>query len=128
MSTSKKILTGLLVLIMVLCLGAILIESRAHVIRQLVDNYIYDNRNHYLPCGKLPAEAEVRTIIQQHQDLIRAVQAVNPGLAGVDVDASACPGKADLLIWYASHADRLAIENMIGSDTFFGIPYRMQNR
>ncbi len=61
-------------------------------------------------------------------DLVRAIEAVNPGRVGVDVDASTCPGRADLLIWYASHADRLAIERLIGSDTFFGIPYRLENR
>ena len=53
---------------------------------------------------------------------------MNPGLVGVDVDASACPGKADLLIWYASHQDRLAIEKILAADTFFGIPFRLQNR
>jgi hypothetical protein len=124
----NKIFPFLLVLVTLLCLGAIVIESQVHVIRRLVDNYVYDNRNHYLPCRMLPAAAEVEAAVREHQDILQAIQGVDPGLVGVDVDSSTCPGKADLLIWYASHQDRLAIESIIASDTFFGVPYRLENR
>lgn len=124
----KKTLPLLLALAALLCLGALVIESQAHILRRLVDNYVYDNRNHYLPCNKLPAEAEVQAVVREHQDLVQAIEAVNPGLVGVELDSSFCPGKADLLIWYASHQDRLAIESIIASDTFYGVPYRLQNR
>jgi hypothetical protein len=87
-----------------------------------------DNENHYLPCDKLPTESEVRAIVQQHQDIIQAIEQVNPGLVGVDVDSLTCPGKADLVIWYASHQNRLEIKTIIGNDRFFGVPYRLQNR
>ena len=95
--------------------------------RRAIDNFIYDNKNHYLPCEKLPSEAEVRKIVQEHQDVISAIEQVNPGFVGVELSPS-CAGKADLLIWYASHADRLEIEKIIGGDTFFGIPFRLNNR
>jgi hypothetical protein len=39
-----------------------------------------------------------------------------------------CPGKADIVIWYASHAQRLVIEGILGADRFFGIPYRLRNQ
>jgi hypothetical protein len=81
-----------------------------------------------LPCDELPTEAEVRSTVQEHQDTIQAIEAVNPGHVGVEIDAYTCPGKADLLIWYATHQNRLAIKDIIDGDTFFGIPYRMNNR
>jgi Holliday junction resolvasome RuvABC endonuclease subunit len=111
------------------CIGVIaVIEVQTKIVRRAYDNFVLDNRNHYLPCEKLPTEAEVSRVMEQHQDTIRAIEQVNPGFVGVDIDASACPGRADLVIWYASHQDRLAIGGIIGGDTFFGIPYRLQNR
>ena len=80
------------------CLGAIAVESQTKIIRRSYDNFVLDNRNHYLPCEKLPTETEVRAILQQHQDIVQAIEEVNPGLVGVDVDSSTCPGKADLVI------------------------------
>jgi hypothetical protein len=128
MSKSRRIIASILLLTVVVCLGTIAIESQTKTIRRAYDNFFFDNWNHYLPCEKLPTEAEVRAIFQQHQDIVQAIEQVNPGLVGVDVDSSACSGRADLLIWYASHQNRLAIETIIGGDTFFGIPYRLQNR
>jgi len=128
MSKSRKIIASILLLMAAVSLGAIAIESQTRIIRRSYDNLVLDNRNHYLPCEKLPTEAEVRAILQQHQDIVQAIEQVNPGHVGVDVDSSVCPGKADLVIWYASHQNRLAIEAIIGGDTFFGVPYRLQNR
>jgi hypothetical protein len=124
----KKIGLLLLLLLTLACLAMIVIESHGHVIRRLIDNYVYDNRNHYLPCEKLPTGTEVSALVEQHREVIQAIEAVDPGLVGVDVDSWTCRGKADLLIWYASHQDRLAIEKIIAGDTFFGVPYRLENR
>ena len=109
MSKSKKIIVSLLLLMAAVCLGAIAIESQTRIIWRSYDNLVLDNRDHYLPCEKLSAEAEVRAILQQHQDIVQAIEQVDPGHVGVDVDSSACSGKADLVIWYASHQNRLAI-------------------
>jgi hypothetical protein len=57
---------------------------------------------------------------------VEAIEGVNPGFVWVEVDDS-CPGKADIVIYYASHQDRLAIEEIIGRETFFGVPYRLRN-
>ena len=128
MSKPRIIIARVLLLTAAICLGTIAIESQTKIIRISYDNFVLDNRNHYLPCEKLPTEAEVRAIVQQHQDIVQEIKQVNPGLVGVDVDSSTCPGTADLVIWYASHQNRLAIETLIGGDTFFGVPYRLQNR
>ena len=86
-----------------------------------------DDWNHYLPCDQWPTAAQAQQVIQQHQDVVARIKPENPGFAGVDVDEMTCPGKADIIIWYASHQNRLAIEAIIGADRFFGIPYRLQN-
>lgn len=95
--------------------------------RHTFDNLVYDNKNHYLPCEKLPDEAEVRRIVQEHQDVIQTIEQVDPGFVGVEI-GTPCAGKADLVIWYGTHEDRLGIERIIGDDTFFGVPYRLNNR
>ena len=114
-------------IIAVACLSLIVVEAQTKVLRRMIDDLVYDNKNHYLPCEKLPTEAEVRKIVQEHQDVVQAIEQVNAGFVGMEIQPS-CAGKADLLIWYASHENRLEIERIIGGDTFFGIPYRLNNR
>lgn len=128
MNKAKKFIIIILVLSLVVCLAVLAIEKRTKFVRHFYDNFILDNWNHYLPCEALLTEMEVRTILQQHTDMIQKIEQINPGLIGTEVDPSLCLGKADLLIWYASHQDRLEIEAIIKSKTFFGIPYRLQNR
>ena len=126
--TKKSFKIKAIVSIVVLaCLGLVLVEAQTKVLRHTIDNFVYDNKNHYLPCETLPTEVEVQTIVQEHQDVIEAIERVNPGFVGVEIDTS-CAGKADLLIWYGTHENRLEIERIIGGDTFFGIPYRLNNR
>ena len=85
-------------------------------------------RNHYLPCEQLPPVSEVERIGQEHQDAIRQIEAVNPGLVDVEVNPCGAGQNADITFWYASHKDRIAIEQIIGSDKFFGVPYNLNNR
>jgi hypothetical protein len=118
----------LIIAIVVACGCIFVIEAQTKIVRRAYDNFILDNENHYLPCEKLPTETEVSKVIQEHQDMIRTIEQVNPGLVGVDMDTMTCSGKADLIIWYATHQDRVEIKRLIGEDTFFGVPYRMQNR
>jgi hypothetical protein len=127
MSKSTKTIVVVSMLVLT-CFGVLFVEIQTKVLRRTIDNVIYDNENHYLPCDKLPTEAEVRAVVQQHQDIIQAIEQVNPGLVGVEIDTSTCPGKADLVIWYATHQNRLAIKAIIDGNTFFGIPYRLNNR
>lgn len=110
------------------CAFAAFVEMRFKIVRRGYDNLILDNRNHYLPCKDLPARDEVVRIVGQHDDLVQRIQQVGPGFVGVEIDSITCAGKADLVIWYGTHQQRVAIEKMIGRETFFGIPYRLQNR
>ncbi len=103
------------------------LEFQTKTIRRTLDNVIYDNRFHYISCEKLPPIAEVDKVVDEHQDVIRQIEAVDPGFVGVEVNACGAEN-ADITFWYGSHKDRIAIEKVIGSDTFFGIPYNLQNR
>jgi len=128
MSKKRKLGSGFFLLTIVFCLAVIVIESQTKIFRRAIDNFVFDNWNHYLPCAKLPSELEVNTVLREHLDVISSIEQINPGMVGVEVDSSTCSGKADLVIWYPSHTNRLAIERIIGSSTFFGVPYRLQNR
>jgi hypothetical protein len=110
------------------CAISTLIETQFHVMQRGYDNFILDNRNHYLSCEDLPARAEVEIVVEQHTDVIQQIREIAPGFVDVEIDSVTCEGKADLLIWYGTHQQRIAIEEIIGGDTFFGIPYRLQNR
>lgn len=117
-----------ILILLVVCLGTIAFEAQTKIVRRSIDKILYDNWNHYLPCDQLPTELDVRLVIEEHLETIKAIEQVNPGLVGLEVDTLTCPGKADLVIWYASHENRLAIEAILTGDTFYGIPYRLQNR
>jgi hypothetical protein len=127
MKKASKILVTVAAVI-VACLGFVILESRTNVLHRAYDDLVLDNKNHYLPCERLPGKAEVLRVVQERSEIIEAIEGVNPRLAGVEIDSTTCPGKADLVFWYASHADRLEIEKIIGANTFFGIPYRLNNR
>ena len=113
---------------LLICMIGIIVEAQFKLFRRSYDNFILDNRNHYLSCKDLPTTAEVERIVEQHRAAIQQMQEIAPGFVEVEIDTSNCAGKADLLISYGTHEQRIAIEKLINGDTFFGIPYRLQNR
>jgi hypothetical protein len=113
---------------LLICMVATIVAARFKIVQRLYDNYVLDNQNHYLSCRELPTKVEAEKIMEEHQEVIQQILEVAPGSVGVEIDTYTCHGKADLLIWYASHQQRLAIEKIIPGETFFGIPYRLQNR
>lgn len=117
----------LIATVVVVCLLAVAVEAQTKVVRRAYDNYVLDNWNHYLPCSELPAESAVRSAVDRHREAVRLIEAVNPGATGVEIHTP-CPGRADVVIWYSSHEDRLAIEAILKERSFFGVPCRLQNR
>jgi hypothetical protein len=111
-----------------MCAVATILEARFKVVQRGYDNFVLDNRNHYLPCNDLPSKSDVEKVVEQHEDVVQQIQQVAPGFVGLEIDTSICKGKADLLIWYGTHQQRIAIQKVIGGESFFGIPYRLQNR
>ena len=128
MKISARFVSTVLLLILILCLGIWILEAQTKFLRRTYDNIVLDNRNHYLSCDQLPSEAEVRQVMDEHQDVVKRIEQINPGFVRVEIDTSTCPGKADILFWYGTHQDRLLIESIIAGETFYGIPFRMQNR
>lgn len=124
----RKNISLLVIGLLLICALATIVEWQFHVIQRAYDQFIMDNRNHYLSCQDLPTKIEAERIIEQYGDVVQQIQQVAPGLVGVEIDTVTCEGKADLLIWYGTHQQRIAIEAIIAGDTFFGIPYRLQNR
>ena len=124
----KTPLIVLIIAILVICLGVAVAEIQTKFIRRLMDNVLYDNRNHYLSCEQLPTVSTVMQVVEEHQDLIQEIEQMKPGFVGVEIDTFTCPGKADLVFWYGGHEERLAIESIINNETLFGVPYRLHNR
>jgi hypothetical protein len=114
--------------LLLICALATIVEMQFKIVQRGYDNFVLDNRNHYLPCQDLPTKIEVERIVAQHEEIIQQIQQIAPGFIGIEIDSSNCEGKADLLIWYGTHQQRIAVEKLMSADTFFGIPYRLQNR
>ncbi len=125
---SERNILLLFVGLLLICSVGVLIEMWVHPLQRTYDEFVLDNRNHYRSCKDLPTTSEVERVIQQHRDVVIQIQQVAPGFIDVEIDTSFCSGKADLLISYGTHQQRIAIESIIGNETFFGVPYRLQNR
>ncbi len=97
MTKTPKFLVVLSIIILV-CLGLLVLETQTRIFRRAFDNYIMDNKNHYLSCEQLPTVVEVNRVIQEHRNMVEAIENINPGYVGVEIDTTTCPGKADLLI------------------------------
>ena len=128
MRISARPIATVVALALVLCVGIWIVEAQTKFLSKIYDEVVLDNRNHYLSCQQLPTEAEVMRVVEAHRDTIKEIEQVKPGFVGMEIDTSTCPGKGDILFWYGTHQDRLQIESIIADDTFYGIPYRLQNR
>lgn len=122
---SKRIVLSFILVLFIA--GIVVEEQRTNFIRKLYDEVVLDNKNHYLTCEQLPETSEVKQVVENHQEIILKIKEVNPGFVEVRIDTYTCPDKADILIEYPSHADKIAIEKIIGGGSFFGIPYRLRN-
>ena len=111
----------------VLCGAAAVILIRGHILGRLYNDIVLDNYDHFLPCEKLPTSAEVNRILDEHEAVLEATKDVTPGHVFVEIDDHTCPGRADIIISYATHGDRLAIEEILSGHTFLGVPCRLRN-
>jgi len=129
MDKKKGIFLITILVDILICLGFLLFfEFKNHPLMHWLDNLLYDNYNHYLKCEELPLIEDIEAVVSLHQDILAQIEQINPGLVGWEVEET-CPGRGDILFWYASHANRNTIEGIIGSeDNFFGIPIRLRNQ
>jgi hypothetical protein len=109
-----------------LILGLLLVVASVTAC-DLYSDYVLDNREHGLPCVKLPTHAAAEAILAAHGDVIDRIKRLGPEGSVIVELAEPCPGKADLVIYHPTHAVRKQIEELIGSETFYGLPYRLIN-
>lgn len=103
------------------------VECTTHLFTNALSSIVYDNRKHGVGCEGLPSLSEVERIVQEHQEVIEEIRNINPGFIRVEIASPArCPEKGEIYIEYASHKDRVRIEELIG-ETFFGVPWRGVN-
>lgn len=79
-----------------------------------------------LPCEELPDIEIVRNTLEDHQDLIEEIENTSPGNVWITINER-CDGKGELFIYYDTFDTKNKILDLIGGDTFFGVPYRMFN-
>jgi hypothetical protein len=104
----------------------ILAETTKHFFGRWIASTIYDNRAIFLSCDELPDLSDVKSEMEQHNQVIQEIKNIDPENIEITIDNS-CPGKGSLIIYYPSHNDRTQIEELLG-DSFFGIPWKGINR
>ncbi len=105
---------------------ATIISWRGGTIRNILESILYDNKSHNFLCGQLPTLDVVESTMKAHKDKLDMIVAVGESVI-VSVDDQSCPGKADVTFFYSSHAEREAIQAIIGDELFFGVPYNLRN-
>lgn len=103
------VIGAIIAALLVICIGAALAEVQTKWVRRWVDDVLYDNRYHYLPCSQQPPLAEVEQVLRQHQEVIAHIEAVHPGFVGVEIYPCGEGENGSLTFWYASRSDRLVI-------------------
>jgi hypothetical protein len=111
------IIVILIVVISILAIPFILITS------DIFKNLFYTG---YHPCETLPDIETARQIVDDHQDVIDAIVNIHPDCIHVSLEET-CEGKGQLVIYYCTIDQQIEILEIIGDDTFFGVPFRMFN-
>ena len=120
-SHSKKYAVIIITLIAIISLVSIPVVIYAfNTVKNLLH---YDPE---LPCEDLPNIEIVRQVVEDHQDIIQEIENINPGYVWVAINER-CTGKGELYIYYDTISTREQILELIGGNTFFGIPYRLFN-
>lgn len=124
MKNRKAALIIILALVLVIL---VLLESSTHFVHRIIDDVLYDNYHHYLQCEDLPEITAVENAVTEHQETIREIESLAAGQVTVNVDASSCPGRGSIVIYFPSHTVREQIEDILGGRSFYGIPVTLIN-
>ncbi len=77
------------------------------------------------PCEQLPAEAAVSEAVASHQDLVRRLREVGPGVRlSVATPCDGQPGRALVRILYATTSERSGVDALLQQDGF-GVPVEL---
>ena len=124
MKNRKAALIIILALVLVIL---VLLESSTHFVHRIIDDVLYDNYHHYLQCEDLPEITAVENAVTEHQETIREIESLAEGQVTVNVDASSCPGRGSIVIYFPSHTVREQIEDILGGRSFYGNPVTLIN-
>ncbi len=112
-----------------LAIGILVFASLLYVL--LNNHYVIDtltgNKTHSLSCDDLPAVDEAQSVVSKHKDVVREIISIDPSLITIDIDNRECGSRADIVITVGSDAEKRRVEEIIQSDNFFGVPYRIIN-
>lgn len=106
-------------------------EFKLHLLGRVWNEFVLDNYDHYLSCDELPTKEYVQSVLEANQELVDRIQKIDSAYNSVFVsmgnEDSHCPDKADVIIYYGGHPDRVQIEEILGGKKFLGIPVRFRN-
>lgn len=116
-----------IILLFLAIIIAMLSEPFTHFFHRIADTLIYNNYHHYLPCSALPKLSKVESVVAQHTEVIAQIESLSPGNIEVVIDSITCPGKASIIIFYASKEESKLIKEVLTDKTFFGVPLSLIN-
>lgn len=112
----------LIILIGALVLGLIFLAFFWPVFYYVLYEGAETGRLYSIPCNSLPTRQQAEVIFANHNETIVRMSG---GWVSIE-DASWCPGKAILGIYYGTESQKERIKQLIGED-FYGIPIRWIN-
>ncbi len=78
-ATTKSHKRAFFVVVTVIIITALVwIELDTHLIGRWLASTIYDNRANFLSCDELPALSEVKSVMEQHNQVILEIKNINP--------------------------------------------------
>ena len=116
-----KKLIGLVIILMVII--SILAIPLILVASDIFKPFFYGM---YHPCESLPSIETAQQIVDDHQDVIDAIENIHPDCIHISLEER-CEGKGELVIYYCTIDQQIEILKIIGNNTFFGVPFRMFN-
>jgi hypothetical protein len=118
--TTKYIIASLGIIVLVcFAIGLPLVRN--------INDRLMGNKTVYLNCDQLPDIKQVEAAIKEHGDMIKRIEEINPGLIFTTMSSKdECPEKGFLVIVFGGYNESVKIEALLG-DTFFGIPYQLEN-
>ena len=116
----KKLIGLIIILVVIISILAIPLTL---VASDIFKTFFYGR---YHPCEALPDITTARQIVDDHQDVIDAIENIHPDCIHVSLEER-CEGKGELVIYYCTIDQQIEILEIIGNKTFFGVPFRMFN-
>lgn len=116
----KRLIGSIIILVVIISILAIPLTL---VVSDIFKTFFYGR---YHSCETLPDIETARQIVDDHQDVIDAIENIHPDCIHVTLEER-CEGKGELVIYYCTIDQQIEILEIIGNKTFFGVPFRMIN-